>query len=266
MQPLPFSRPIDPPSTFGGRDSVLMRDFLAGVDSLPFASLEMLAGPSGVVILAPHPDDESIGCGGLIAASQALGRRVEVVVATDGCGSHPHSPTYPPERLSAVRRDEVAGAVQILGVHAASLTFLDLKDGAAPKSGLMFDAAVEQIGTVVDRIEASALFVTWSHDPHCDHEAAAAMAAAVARTRPGLRIWHYPIWGLHRMPGEPIDASPRGVRFDIAPWLALKRRAIAAHASQLGTLIKDDPDGFALTDAVLAPFLGTFERFLEPDL
>ena len=245
---------------------MLMRDFLTALDHLPLCSLDTLTGGGPIVILAPHPDDESIGCGGLIAAARALGQRVEVIVLTDGSGSHPGSPTFPPERLAAVRRGEAAAAVAALGLPAACLSFLGLKDTAAPMTGPGFEAAVDTIATVVDRAAATALFVTWNHDPHCDHEAAAAMAAAVGQRRRDLRVWHYPIWGLHRPPGEPIDAVPRGYRLDVASELPQKRRAIAAHASQLGGLITDDPNGFALTDAMLAPFLAPIERYLEPGL
>ena len=61
------------------------------------------------LILAPHPDDESLGCGGLIAESCARGQPPLLVVLTDGAGSHPHSCEYPPSRLRDVREQSRGG-------------------------------------------------------------------------------------------------------------------------------------------------------------
>ncbi len=58
---------------------------------LPEGSLNDIIGGGTCLILAPHPDDESLGCGGLIAACVAAGRSPLVVILTDGAGSHPNS-------------------------------------------------------------------------------------------------------------------------------------------------------------------------------
>src|SRR5215813_8407340 len=44
------------------------------------------------------------------------------------------------------------------------------------------------------------LFVTWRHDPHCDHEATAVLAKKVRRRHPKIRLWAYPVWGWHLPP------------------------------------------------------------------
>ena len=79
-------------------------------------ALDDIIGGGTCLILAPHPDDESLGCGGLIAACVAAGRPPLVAVLTDGAGSHPNSRTYPPDRLRAVRAQEVRTAVGMLGL------------------------------------------------------------------------------------------------------------------------------------------------------
>src|ERR1700712_4437889 len=86
-----------------------------GWKALPVGNLSDVIGSGTCLILAPHPDDESLGCGGLIAACVAAGPPPIVVILTDGAGSH-HSPSYPPERLRAVREQEARQAVAHLGL------------------------------------------------------------------------------------------------------------------------------------------------------
>jgi LmbE family N-acetylglucosaminyl deacetylase len=141
---------------------------------------------------------------------------------------------------------------------------LGLPDARAPTEGPAFDAAVAAIAEACISARATSLFVTWDGDPHCDHVATARMAEAVRRRLPALKLWAYPIWGWHLDPSMPLDCDPpRGVRLDISAHQRVKRAAIAAHVSQMTDLIDDDPDGFRFTDATLAPFLGSFEYFIE---
>ncbi len=231
--------------------------------SLPFAPLQMITHGQPVLILAPHADDESLGCGGLIAASVAAGHPPYVLIATDGSGSHPNSPTFPPARLIATREREARNAVHALGVAPDRLGFLRLPDTAAPTSGAMFQAAVQAIEATCVRVGAGTILAPWEHDPHCDHEAAHLMATAVA-DRLGLRQWAYPVWGWTLPDGHPIPRpASSGVRLDITAFLGQKQRAVACHASQYGNLITDDPSGFQLPEELLAVFQRPFETFLR---
>jgi LmbE family N-acetylglucosaminyl deacetylase len=78
----------------------------AAAHSLPFRPVREMLEDRPFIIVAPHPDDESLACGGLIAHACARGLRAKVVIVTDGAGSHPNSKAYPPDRLSALREDE----------------------------------------------------------------------------------------------------------------------------------------------------------------
>jgi len=244
-----------------------VRTYLQAIRDLPPASVETLTGGSPFIVLSPHPDDESLGAGGLIASACRSGQPVEIVTLTDGAGSHPNSRRFPHDRLVALRKAESKEAAAALGVPAGRLTHLDLPDTAAPLDGPRFEEAAARIVEIVDRVGAAHLFVTWERDPHCDHEAAAALARAVRARRPGLRLWFYPIWGWHLDPDAPLgDPAPRGHRIDIAHCLEAKRSAIRAHASQMTRLIDDDPEGFCFDERGLAPFLQPNEYFFEvPD-
>ncbi|MGJ5203707.1 PIG-L deacetylase family protein [Bradyrhizobium sp. HKCCYLR20261] len=238
--------------------------FLDALSTSPVVTVDELVHGRPLVVLSPHPDDESLGAGGLIAESRAAGHEVNVIVVTDGSGSHPRSRQYPRQKLVALRYAEVHAAGRVLGVQPDHVTFLGLPDTRAPMSGPDFDAAVETTLKVVRRSGAGALFVTWEGDPHCDHQASAALAKAVRRASPGLKLWAYPVWGWHLAADVETQQPPlSAVRIDISSQRGRKRAAIDAHASQMTDLISDDPDGFRFDDASLAPFLGPYEYFIE---
>lgn len=227
----------------------------AAWEALPLVDVAAVTGGAPFLVLSPHPDDESLGTGGLIAASVAAGVPVHVAVLTDGAGSHPRSRRVPPAALVALRRRETAMAGAALGLRPDALTHLDLPDTRAPTQGPAFDEAVRRLLALADAAGARTVLTTWRHDPHCDHEAAAAMARAMRDADPGLALWAYPIWGWHLDDEAEVDeAMPTGVRVDVTGWLDAKRAAIAAHVSQMTTLIDDDPEGFRFTPALLAPF------------
>ena len=239
-------------------------DAQAAMRRFPVAAIDVVC-PGTVLVLAPHPDDESIGCGGVIARLCDAGRPPVVVVATDGAFSHPGSRAFPPERLRVVREAEAREAVRILGVPDERVRFLGLADGAAPVAGAGFEAAVGEVEAVVRRFGCSVVLAPWLRDPHCDHEAVQLMARAVVDRSPGLRLLSYPVWGWlldgdTELAGEP---KPAGWRVEVASVLGRKRRAIAAHRSQTGSLIVDDPDGFSLPDALMEACVTAHEFFIE---
>ena len=234
-------------------------DYFARVDAFPIRPLDWACGDGGLLVVAPHPDDESLGCGGAIALACRSGRRVAVLVVSDGAGSHPHSRAYPPRRLVAVRRDETQDALACLGLAPDAVSFLDLPDRAVPSSST---AAVAAIGAAAERVAAGAIFVTSPLDPHCDHQAAYALARQAA-TDTGRALYVYPIWSRTLPDDAMLDvAVPDGFRLAVADVLDLKRQAIAAHRSQVSDLIPDDPTGFRLLPEMIARFLQPFEPFV----
>jgi LmbE family N-acetylglucosaminyl deacetylase len=239
-----------------------MNSYLKKIEALPRAGLEML-GSGGITILAPHPDDEALGTGGLIAACVDAGRSVNVVVLTDGAGSHPNSRRFPKQRLIELRKEECRNGLSELGLAPADISHFDLPDTSAPKFGPEFDKAIARLAEAIRRNASTSLFVTWDKDPHCDHFAAARMAQAVGKAMPELLVWHYPIWGWYLPRSKHINRpAPVGFSFDVAPWLGKKRAAIAHHASQVSALIDDDPDGFTFEPGKLARFHRPTEYFI----
>jgi LmbE family N-acetylglucosaminyl deacetylase len=232
---------------------------------LPVGDLNDVIGSGTCVVVAPHPDDESLGCGGLIAACAAAGRPPLVAVLTDGAGSHPKSRAFPPDRLRAVRAQEVQAAVGHLGLTPDRVVFLNQPDTAAPHDGPGFDdLAATLIALTRRQPGCGAILAPWRYDPHCDHEVASRLASAVAS---GVFIRHvaYPVWGWTLPQDTPVPTTAvRGFRLNICRFLAAKRAAIQAHRSQYDDLITDDPTGFRLPPELLSVFDSSFETFLWP--
>jgi len=248
-----------------GRRALNAADYLRAAETLPLVGLDDLLPEGGAVILAPHPDDESLGCGGLLAALAGAGRPARVVILSDGAGSHPGSVTHPAPVLRALREDEAREACVQLGVSEP--LFLRWPDGDVPVSGERFERAVDSVLAACEGI--GTLVATIGLDPHKDHEACWAIAREVA-SRGGLRLLGYPVWSWRHLYPEmapiapvAVPAPPHGARLDVTPWLPAKRRAVMAHRSQTTRLIADDPEGFVLNEAVLSVLLRPFEVYLE---
>ncbi len=238
-------------------------DTLAIFRSLPLATFQTVLTGQRVLVLAPHPDDESLGCGGLIAAACEQGVAPVVVVLTDGAASHPGSLQFPPARLRMVRAAETEQAMRELGLPPEHLVFLRHPDTKLPRSGIAFEAVCDQVHRIAVASDCGVLLAPWHGDLHCDHRAAARIGAAVAE-RLALRALSYPVWGWLRDNTELVSENRTGgFRLDISAQLPAKRRAIAAHQSQYGDLITDSPSGFRLPRELLDIFEKPFEVFIE---
>jgi LmbE family N-acetylglucosaminyl deacetylase len=235
---------------------------LAGFMALPQTNVETVLGGQRALILAPHADDESLGCGGLIAAASAVGIAPVVVILTDGTASHPGSLAFPPERLRTIREAEAVKATGLLGLPSTNLHFMRHRDTQLSASGPEFVAITATLLEIARTQYCGSVIAPWAGDPHCDHEAAACIAEAVAG-RAHLRLLSYPVWGWLRDHSDILD-EPRhnGWRLNISAQREVKKQAIAAHESQYGDLIADATDGFRLPDNLLAVFDRPFEVFI----
>ena len=240
--------------------------FFAAVEALPVGTLDDLVGAGGLVVVAPHPDDESLGCGGLIAQACRSGRAVRVVVVSDGCGSHTKSRLYPPERLRALRESETVSALAALGLAADHVRFLRLPDAHVPCEGPIALDAARAVEQAAADCAAGAVFVTWRHDPHCDHTAAAAIVDLARPKLAGARVYAYSVWGRSLAPETEVGSEPSGLRLDVRAERDAKIRAVQAHASQTTDLVSDDPEGFRLDPDMIDRLCGPFEAFIAmPD-
>ncbi|MCK5932687.1 MAG: bifunctional PIG-L family deacetylase/class I SAM-dependent methyltransferase [Fulvimarina manganoxydans] len=220
--------------------------WLARCAKAPSTKAHRLLGTGGLVVIAPHPDDETLGASALLSEAAHSGRPVGIVALTDGEASHPGSKAFPRERLAEVRRSEQEAALTALGLRQVRWLRLSLPDGGAGRDPRWADAPA-RIAAFCHAIGAETLSAPHPGDPHPDHHAAAALAEEVRTLRPDLRLLFYQVWSM-RLSGEAPYRHEQLLPFGIATDPEAKRRAIACHASQLGQLIADDPDGFVLPD------------------
>ena len=156
-----------------------------------FASLDLASSP-GLVVVAAHPDDETLGLGGMIAALTAAGVHVEVVLVSDGGAAYPTLSRLQRSRLERIRRFEFAKAASILGVDETIC--LGLPDGEIAEHEAWL---AEQLGAILmQRPPGVWCASTWRGDGHPDHEGVG-RAAWSAAGRTGAVLLEYPIWMWH---------------------------------------------------------------------
>lgn len=218
-----------------------------------------------VLVIAPHPDDETLGCGGLIARLVATGGTVHTVFLTDGGASHRASRAWPRPRLAALRELEAADALAALGGADSPRTFLRLPDAAMPPQGSEEWAdARDTLTDVITSLQPDLAILPWRRDPHCDHRDGWRLANEALR-RAGVHppILEYAIWldELGAPEDFPVAGEVQAIRVDISSETPAKRAALAAHRSQTTDLIDDDPTAFRLRPATIARLTGGTELY-----
>lgn len=163
-------------------------------------------------MLSPHQDDETIGCGLLMAEKANRGIPVAVAVATDGSeGWYAPTPRPAPHRIAEIRRREWHCALDLLAVPRADRFEFGFPDGQLTEHE---SELADRIGDLVRRVRPSQVFVTRSGDPHPDHRTLARAAghavAQIYNSCPGPRpqIYAYRVY-----PGEGLwpDGRPSSV-------------------------------------------------------
>ena len=240
---------------------------LANPAALPLVEVEaLLSGHSGspFLIVAPHPDDETLGCGGAIALLRQLAQPVKVLVISDGTRSHPNSRRYPAPALRSLREQETLAALFILGVDSEAVTFARLPDGAVPTPDKAeFTKALALCQAYLAHATPATIFLPWRTDPHRDHRATWQLIHTALQNSPfSPRLIEYPIWDWDPQQ-RGVLAHVRAWRLDISRVTQRKQKAIAEYRSQTTNLIDDDPQGFRLTPEMLANFAYPWEVYLE---
>ncbi len=228
--------------------------------------LRMLTPPATAVVVAPHPDDEVLGVGGLISLLARRGTAIHIIAVTDGEGSHPKSPTLTPQALASRRITESAQALSLLGLKAASVQRLRMPDGdvrrAESHGGDITAAVMRTLAHRSGQGQAWCL-VPWTGDGHPDHAAAGAAAITAAGTT--ARVLAYPVWMWHwAEPGDPRVPWFQARRVLLPDDVRdAKRAAVAAFETQVNPLSDDPADAAILPPNVVARLTRDVEFVFE---
>ncbi len=222
-------------------------------------TIEAGCGVRKVIVLAAHPDDETLGAGGLLRACSIANIPTQVVIVSDGEASHPDSPTYTPADLARLRRAEVATAVHLLAPDAP-VGYLGLPDGElAAHTDRLAEVIREHVGDIG---VGAVIAAPWRHDGHTDHDTLGAVAAVVAQ-QTGALLVEYPIWAWHWCEPSDMPWSELCILLLDDDTVAAKRRALATHVTQVGPLSSAPGDEVLLTPQMLAHFDRSFETFID---
>lgn len=189
---------IDAPGT--SEDEWRAWDGLRALPELDFSAWR------SVVVVAPHPDDEILGAGGLMALLADQGVRLRLVAVTDGEASHPGRP------IAARRIAESAAALRHIG--ECETVRLGLPDSRVDDE--------ELAGLLPELVKGfDVCLAPWEKDVHRDHEAAGRAALTC-----DIEVLRFPVWTWHwARPADPRLPWDRAVQVPLPGRIAVRKRA-----------------------------------------
>jgi len=196
-----------------------------------------------ILVVTPHPDDETFSCGGILAQLAENGNNIQILIyTTDNSGSN--DPQMTKDRLKAIRKAEEEEACQILGIPKDNITWLGHDDGMLEYVDRR--ELTKQVAREIRRHRPDAVFSIDPGAPYeqyhkSDHRSGAiitvdAMRAAAWRLYfPGLEKEGFGHWS------TPVVffyySNTPNYTVDITEFAELKARASAAHISQFGDMV-----------------------------
>lgn len=193
------------------------------------------------MVFSPHQDDETFGCGGMIALKREHGIPVFVVFLTDGGQGFVDLESHSQTKIIETRKQEAIKALKILGVEESSIHFLDKPDG-----NLQFleneerQKTVQQVIKLLKTYQPGEVYVPHRKDCHQDHEATYEIVnQAINQAQINAELRQYPIWLFWEAPmflKLKLRDIALGSRLSIASVQEKKHRAISSYSSQLKIL------------------------------
>ena len=171
-----------------------MKDFIRQIRILLFRALFYntleLVIPDRVLIVAPHPDDEVLGCSGLIQRLLRDGKQVDVVILSGGGKSHAGCCKIDESTLIESRRNLSRKAAEILGLPLEHLHFLDYPDGC-----IAFDCSeTERLKKLIDTLLPESIFVPHKGEGWSDHLEAGRIVRNLVGETSGVSLYEYCVW------------------------------------------------------------------------
>jgi LmbE family N-acetylglucosaminyl deacetylase len=219
-------------------------------------SQPLTVSQKSAIVFSPHQDDETLGCGGMMAQKRQLGIPVAVVFLTDGQGGIASEADK--RKVIQIRKQESLKALSILGVNPSDIYFLDKIDGGLKDlDSQAKQQTIDQISELIRLYKPGEIYVPHYKDCHQDHEATFKLVKeAIAQTKVNTELLQYPIWLFWRAPLFillKLSDITTAYHLSIASVQEKKQQAIAAYSSQVQNL----PSGF------LKRFLSLDEIFFK---
>jgi LmbE family N-acetylglucosaminyl deacetylase len=230
-----------------------------------------------MIVFSPHPDDETLGCGGTIIKKKREGAEIKVFFMTDGRKSHAH--LISEEKLKLIRAKEALDVGQMLGLEETDIAFLEYRDGELTENQ---NSAINKVSKILQLQKPDEIFIPHHMEPSLwakDHVATNRIVMAALKTyNKKVTIYEYPIWLWYHQPWiiTPrinIKATLIGLKqvfiselvllkdfqysVYIGDVLELKRAALNQYRSQMTRLIPD-PRWQTLDDLSNGKFLKSF--------
>jgi len=226
------------------------------------------------IVFSPHPDDETLGCGGTIIRKKQLGARVTIVFMTDGSNSHNH--LIVADELAQMRKKESLKAAQKLSMDERDIILLGFKDGTLRENQ---EKALRMVSEIIAEKRPGEIFIPYFKDSPPDHLATHSIVLKAAENFIGqLVVNEYPIWFWNKLPWTRLEFGSRSElpalflnSFSstlsafrdfthstfIGDVLLRKRAALDAHRSQMFSY-NSNPKWLTLHDVAGGDFLHCF--------
>lgn len=223
-----------------------------------------LSNANTALIVAPHPDDETFGCGGLISLKLAQGAVVHVVILSRGEGAHRGCCTVGEKEVAVERTRQAEQACDKLGLSRSNLHWLDFSDGKIG-AGKGDSAEVTKIQTLIEKIGPMEIYAPAPFDCWGDHERAfEIIKRAISGQKNDISLYLYPVWMWYNLRLRDLGRLNgwQALKLDISAVQATKKEAMRYYLSEInflcGTLWCGNlPEGFS------QPFYDDYEIFFK---
>jgi LmbE family N-acetylglucosaminyl deacetylase len=217
------------------------------------AAIPIMVTSDPALIVAPHPDDETFACGGLIMQKKSTNTQVSIVFLTSGETSHRECCNTTPDKIASARRRLAVEAGRLLGLKEEDMFWLGLSDGNIPEGNEPdFNKSVKSLVRLIDEIKPYEIYVPHYSDCWPDHEAASAIVCdAMKAVNYHCELYYYPVWMWHNLRFRSLSSilNSKVMRVDISTVRERKKIAINHYLSGLNPdcgkpFCGNLPDGF----------------------
>jgi LmbE family N-acetylglucosaminyl deacetylase len=184
---------------------------------------------NNIIVFAPHPDDETLACGGTIIKKLEEGFNVHVVVMTDG--RHSHDATLglaepSPEKIAEIRATEFREATLVLGVNPSNLILLRFEDGKLRRH---VSEAREKTVQILHAARPIEIYMPYRDDSNEDHRTTYEIVTSSLREAALLpKTYEYSVWN-----GKNPRPELKVFVVNIHTELRRKMEAISKYKSQI---------------------------------